>query len=186
MRWNDLFDDLEAQAAAIARAEREGEVADRTRSEVGRLVLLNRLRAAVGTEVAARVLGAGAVTGRLDRVGRDWLLFGSTHEVLVPAEAITAVADLPWDAVGQEAVGVIESRLTLSAALRMIAMDRARITVVLRDGTSLGGTPDRVGSDYVDLAEHDDRGPRTSAVRARLTIPQSAIATVTREISAWG
>jgi hypothetical protein len=185
VRWHELFDDLEAQADALARAERDGEVADRIRSEVGRLALVNRLRGALDRQVTVQLLGAGPLAGRLDRVGRDWALFTAPHEVLVPVGAIALVVDLPWDAVSPEAVGAIETRLSLSSALRMIAMDRARVTVTLRDGTTVSGTPDRVGSDYVDVAEHDDLAPRAAAVRVRATVPHVAIAKVTRELGTW-
>ncbi|MDX6296176.1 MAG: hypothetical protein QOI51_33, partial [Nocardioidaceae bacterium] len=135
MRWSELFDDLEARADSLARAERETEVADRTRAEIGRLTLLNRLRSGVGRELSLRVLGCGAVIGTLERVGTDWLLLTCPQEIVVPVAAVATVVDLPWESVSPEGVGAVTSRLTLASAMRALAVDRARVVVVLRDGT---------------------------------------------------
>ena len=48
VRWDELFADLEAQADALAVAERAGEVDERMRIELGGLALGDRLRAAIG------------------------------------------------------------------------------------------------------------------------------------------
>src|SRR6266550_4315951 len=74
MRWERLFADLEAQADAVAANEFDTEVAERTRIEVGKLRLVDRLRPAAGHPVQVSCKGAGLVGGRLDRVGADWLL----------------------------------------------------------------------------------------------------------------
>ena len=186
MRWSDLFDDLEGQAEALSRAERAAEVADRTRAEVGRLTLLNRLRSNVGRQVALRLIGSGAVSGTLERVGLDWLLLTCPNDVVVPMSAVATVANLPWDSVSPAGVGAVASRLTLSSVLRAIAVDRARIAVVLRDGTTVSGTPDRVGADFIDIAVHqDDEAPRAAAVTMRTTVSYGAIGKVMRESSGW-
>jgi hypothetical protein len=63
MRWTYLFADLESQAAGLAGAERQGEVAERTRIETGRLTLVGRLRGAVGHPLALRCAGVGPCNG---------------------------------------------------------------------------------------------------------------------------
>jgi hypothetical protein len=187
VRWDELFDDLEAQAAVLERVERASEVADRTRAEVGRLTLVNRLRGAAEGELSVTLFGAGVLSGTLIRVGADWFLLACPSEVLVPLSAVAAVSNLPLGSVSPAAVGAVESRLALASVLRAIAVDRARVTVVLRDGTTIAGTPDRVGSDFFDVASHDaDVAPRAAAVTARTTVPYSAIATVVRESPTWG
>ncbi|MDX6308968.1 MAG: hypothetical protein QOI06_2014 [Nocardioidaceae bacterium] len=186
MRWSELFDDLEARADSLVRAERETEVADRTRAEIGRLVLLNRLRSGVGRELSLRVLGCGAVIGTLERVGTDWLLLTCPQEIVVPVAAVATVVDLPWESVSPEGVGAVTSRLTLASAMRALAVDRARVVVVLRDGTSFSGTPDRVGGDFLDIAVHQgDSAPRAAAVTMRATVAYEAISKVVREAAAW-
>lgn len=189
MRWNELFDDLEGQAHSAVRVERDTEVADRTRAEVGRLLLLNRLRSNLGREVSLLLTGTGATSGTLERLGADWLLLSGQHDVVVPMHAVAAVANLPWDSVSPAAGGVVASRLSLSSALRAIAVDRARVHVMLTDGTTVAGTPDRVGGDFLDVAVHQgDLAPRPSAVTMRTTVAYAAISKVVREPDprGWG
>ena len=65
MRWERLFDDLEAQLVADGRRELDAEVADRTRRERALLGLHERLTATIGGRaISVRVAGVGVVTGR--------------------------------------------------------------------------------------------------------------------------
>lgn len=186
MRWSNLFDDLEGRGDALERAEREMEVADRTRAEVGQVMMLNRLRFNVGSRVSLRLVSAVGVVGTLERVGADWLLLSTPNEVVVPMAAVSSVANLPWAAVSPEGVTVVSSRLTFASALRAIAVDRARVTVMLVDGSTVSGTPDRVGGDFVDIAVHHlDEAPRAAAVTMRSTVAYRAITRVTRESGGW-
>lgn len=186
MRWQDLFDDLEGQAQSWQRAERDAEVADRTRAEVGQITLLNRLRSNEGRRVSVRLVGGGSASGDVVRVGVDWVLLACPHEVVVPVAAIATAANLPWEAVSPEGVAVVTSRLTLSSAFRAIAVGRARVTVLLRDQSTVSGTPDRVGRDFVDIAvHHEDEAPRTCLVSMRTTIAFGAISAVTRDQGTW-
>jgi len=80
-------------------------------------------------------------------------------------------APAPEDGVGE--------RLGLGYALRVIARDRSPVTLVLRDGTVVGGTLDRVGADFVDLAEHPVGEPRRAGnVRGVRMISLGALAVV--------
>src|SRR5690349_6457042 len=65
MRWQALFDDLEAQLAEGEAAELQAEVADRTRREVGLVRVVDRLAAASGHEVAVALGAAGVLRGRI-------------------------------------------------------------------------------------------------------------------------
>jgi hypothetical protein len=164
VRWERLFDDLEAQLAATDRDEHSAEIADRTRSEVARVQLFDRLREAVGTQVELSVEGVGGLSGVLRRVGEGWLLVdvASRPDVLVTSLGLLAVQGLPVAAIEPSSIGVVESRLDLGHVMRAVARDRAPVTVVLRDGSSFVGTIDRVGADFVDLAEHAADEPRRS------------------------
>lgn len=186
MRWRDLFDDLLGQADALARLERDTEVADRTRSEVGQQTLINRLRGQQAGTLRLSVLGGRAFAGVLERVGADWLLLGGERETVVRVAAITSIADLPRAALAPDAVSPVARRLTLSSALRALAVDRARVTVLMVDGSTVSGTPSRVGRDFVDLALHPtDVAPRAAAVTGWVTLAQAAISAVIRDVRSW-
>jgi len=186
MRWSELFADLEARAVAWEAAELELEVADRTRAETGRVVLANRLRRQLGSSFRLEVHGLGAIEGVLDRVGGDWLLLGLAEDVVIPLAAITAVHDLPVAAVSPDGVNQVDSRLMLSSALRAIAVDRCVVRLHRRDGSTVVGTPSRVGADWVDLACHDgDEVPRAGTVRDVCTVPFYAVGAVRRLARGW-
>ena len=183
MRWEALFDDLEAQAAAADAQELAAEVADRSRREVARLRLADRARAAIGVVVTVGVGPAGTLAGRLRRVGPDWwlLVADGGSELLIPVGAAQWVSGLPAAATDPDAVSVVEGRLGLGYVLRIVARDRSSLTVVLRDGGSVAGTIDRVGADFVDVAEHaPGEARRAGAVRSARTIPFDAIAVLRR------
>lgn len=186
MRWEDLFDDLEGQAESLERAEREAEVADRTRSEVGQITLISRLRSHVGGELSIQLVGGASFSGSLVRLGADWMLLACPREVVVPLAGVATVANLPWESVSPHGVEMVASRLTLSTVFRAMAVDRARITLRLTDQTTVSGTPDRVGRDCVDLAvHHGDEAPRAAAISMRTTVPYSAIIAVMRDPGTW-
>ncbi len=180
MRWERLFDDLEAQLLADGRRELDAEVADRTRRERALLGLHERLTATIGGRaISVRVAGVGVVTGRATGVGPDWLLLEERPDlpVLVPFGAIRVVTGL----LGAEQTGAVAKGFTLGAALRAISRDRAVVELVDVDGASLWGTIDAVGQDALDVAEHPADLPRRAEhVVACRTLPFTALALVRR------
>jgi hypothetical protein len=181
VRWQRLFADLEAQAEALAASDFEAEVAERTRIEVGRLRLVDRLRPTAGHAVQVTCLGAGLVCGRLDQVGADWLLLAEdpARELLVCLHAVTSLLGMGALSTTPGSEGRVGSRLGLRHALRGIVRDRAPVRVVLVEGAAATGTLDRVGADYVELAEHSQgEARRATAVRQVRTIPIVSLAVV--------
>ena len=73
MRWERLFEDLEAQLAADEVHDREAEIADRTRRERALIDLHARLLANVGGALGWWV-GGQALAARVVEVGPDWAL----------------------------------------------------------------------------------------------------------------
>jgi len=180
VRWEALFDDLEAQLAAADAEELAAEVSDRSRRELARIRLGDRVRHAQGAALTLAVAGAGVVSGALVRSGPDWLLLaGDAGEQLISAAAVSWLSGLPALAGDPDTVPVVLERLALGYALRGIARDRSAVTLVLRDGSALTGTMDRVGADFVDVAEHS-RGEarRSSSVRVARTVPFASLALV--------
>jgi len=186
MRWDDLFRDLEAQLAAAADAELAAEVADRSRREAARLALVERARAATGRPVVVRVAGAGAVQGRLVGAGSEWLLLadggpGAERESLVPLSAVLSVSGLAAWTAAPAATGQVGARLGLGVVLRGIARDRSGLAVTLVDGSTVTGTLDRVGADFVEVSEHGPGEPRRpGAVTGVRTVPFRALAVLRR------
>lgn len=181
MRWERLFADLETELAAAEAAERDTEVAERTRTEVAKLRLVDRLRAADGVEVGVTLVGGGDWRGAVADIGPDWVLLSGDRrgDVLVSLDAVRSVTGLPpWSAVpGGE--GRVAERFRIGAVLRGVARDRAAVRVVLRDGDAFHGTVDRVGADYLELAEHAPGEPRrAAAVRRIRLVPFPALAAV--------
>ena len=179
MRWARLFDDLDAQLEAAERAERATESADLRRLEASRISLAERLRGAVGAEITLTVEGAAPLAGELRQAGGDWLLLDSAvnGETVVAMGAVLSVIGL---AVGAAPLGdAVDRRLGIGFLLRRLARDRMPVTVVTRTSTPFTGTIDRVGADYLDLAEHNADQPRRAADVQRVrTIAFTAVAVV--------
>ncbi len=184
MRWDALFADLEAQAAALEHAERAAEVEERARGELAALGLVDRLRGAVGATVRLRLAGGGSVRATVARVGPDWLLVADgAREVVIPLGAVQGVRGLNRYSAVPGSGGALASRLGLRSALRGIARDRSAVRLELRDGSAIEATVDRVGADFVEVAAHPAGEPRRRAdVRDVEVIPFGAIAAVQRSV----
>ncbi|MBV9174067.1 MAG: hypothetical protein JOZ81_28735 [Chloroflexi bacterium] len=182
VRWELLFGDLEAQAEAVGVAERAGEVAERTRIEIGKLALIDRMSGALGSIVRLHCLGGGVVAGCLVRVHAEWVLVKdrSATEAIVATQSLATVSGLPRLSAHRQA-GVVESRLGLRHALRAVARDRAAVDVFLTDWTSQRGTIDRVAADFIEVATHSVGQLRRPAdVRDVLAVPLRALSVVRR------
>jgi hypothetical protein len=181
MRWQQLFADLQAQFEAEETAAEQAESASRTRAEVGAVGIVDRLRGAEGFPLVLACRGAGAVAGVVVEVGADWLLLEEEggRPSLVALAAVRSVSGLGRRTAAPEPAGAVRGRLDLRRALRGLARDRSAVQIVLDDGSVLGGTLDRVGADYVELAEHPADLPRRSeAVRGVRAVVIGGIAVV--------
>lgn len=164
---------------AAEQAERAAEAADLRRLEVSRTTLAQRLAGAVGANVTLSVEGAGQLPGVLTQVGAGWALMKATAgvETLVALSAVVSIANLPA-ATGPEADD-LEDGLGLGFVLRRLARDRLTVTLVARTGETCTGTIDRVGSDFLDVAEHAaDRPRRPGEVLRVRSLPFGALAVV--------
>jgi hypothetical protein len=185
MRWDRLFDDLEAQLGLENSRELAAEVADRTRRERALLNVHTRLLAQLepaGVDVApvGLVLPRREVTGRLVDVGPDWALVEppARHPVIVALAAVRAVTGLRP---GARTPSVVAKRFGLGAALRAVARDRAVIELMDVDGRAVTGTIDVVGADHLELAEHPpDEVRRAANVTGVLLDPFWSLGSVRR------
>jgi len=181
-RWDELFADLEARAAAEGAAERAAQAEERARAELGQGVVADRLRAALGTLVTAHVAGA-RIAGVLGRVGPDWLLLdeGGGREVLVPVAALLGIDGLSHLSTPPGSIDPVTAKLGLRHVLRGVARDRSGVRLHLSSGEVLAATLDRVGADYVEAALHAAGEPRrASSVRTTRLVPFAALAAVRR------
>jgi hypothetical protein len=146
-----FLDDLEQQAQALYDAERESELADRSRSEYAAVSLVSRLMASVDDDLTLDLRGVGSVSGRLRRVGPDWcLIHGAAQDWVVRLAAVKAVEGASERSVPEVAWSPV-SRLGLGSALRRLADVRAGCRLHAVDGTVRDGTLARVGADFVEL-----------------------------------
>lgn len=176
VRWERLFDDLEAQVAAQARLELDAEVAERTRLERSRVTLGERVVGALGAEVSLRVRGGTVARGRLEDSGDGWLLLveAGGRQLLVPVPAVLGVFGL-----GRPQDDARARRFGIGSAMRIISRDRRAVVVVDVDGGSVHGTIDAVGADALDIAEHPlDTPRRPEHVRGERVIPFAAVAMI--------
>jgi hypothetical protein len=181
MRWQELFADLEGEFAEAERADHAAEVADRSRAEYARVRLVDRLRAGLDLDVTVTTAATGRIRGRLESVGAEWLLLveANGRQVLLPLAHVLAIGGLSRQAAEPGSEGRVAARLGLRHALRGLARDRTPVAVVLTSGDVLTGTIDRVGEDFVELAEHPvDEPRRAGSVRAVRLLPLSALAAV--------
>jgi hypothetical protein len=185
MRWEGLFADLEAQAHALAAAERAAEVEERTRGEVAGLRVLDRLRPAVGTRAVVRAATGLRVDGAVRRVGPDWLLLdeGDGRETVVAIAQLVSVRGLGRYSSVPGSEDVVTSRLRMTSVLRGIARDRLPVRIALVDASTVDATIDRVGADFVEVAAHAAGEPRRrNEVRDVELIPLSALVAVRRAV----
>jgi small nuclear ribonucleoprotein (snRNP)-like protein len=183
VRWDDLFADLERQWDALAEGERQAQIAERTRAELARVELLDRLRGSEGRPVRLLTRAGHELSGELVRAGADFVLVESSrHECVVPVEAVMTVRGLAGTAVSADVAGAVRSRLGLRSVLRRIAADRSAVTLETADGRAVAGTLQRVGADFVDVVEHPpDELPRGATGRDGVTVPFAAIVLLRRD-----
>lgn len=173
VRWESLFEDLEAQAEEDERAVRASEVVERTRAERAAVTLLDRLLAHHGQPLAWQLSDGEVLAGRLLDVGADWVMVASGAEWLLPLHAVAAVSGLSRMAEpGQQAA----RRLGLGVVLRGLSRDRSAVVVRIGGGTLVRGTVDRVGADHFDLAVHSaEEVRRAGSVASVRIVPFAAL-----------
>ena len=178
MRWNGLFDDLEALWADLGWQHTVAEAAELTRAEWMALSLADRLRGARGRQVRLHLAWGEAVDGVVHTVGQGWVgvHVDGSGSAIVAVDCVAAVeADLTRAALAPELAAA-----GWGMVLRGIARTRQPVAVTGRLGAALAeGTVDRVGGDHLDIARHPlDEARRAAAVRGRLVIPFGALGTV--------
>lgn len=175
MRWDALFQDMEAQLAEEQRLALESEISERARAEMAGIALVDRLRASLGGDVGVLLSSGRRISGALAHVGSEWLVVNEApHQWLVPYGAVVS-----YQGVGRGAVqdSGVRSRLGLASALRGLARDRSDVSVHLmaQQEAALVGVIDRVGKDHFDLAATTGDPRRRANVSSVVTVPFAAV-----------
>ncbi|GAB3246455.1 hypothetical protein [Kineosporia babensis] len=184
MRWEELFDDLEARFAEQEREEAEADLIGLVRAERERVSFVDRMRAHQGACLILDLRDGSSRRGTVLDVGKDWVLLrapagaaGRENDLLVPAESVVSAGGLSrFSLAAGESIG---RRLRLNTVLRGLARDRSAVALDFWPSGHLDGTIDRVGADHLDLAVHPpDAVRRPGEVRQMRTVPFSALAAV--------
>lgn len=145
MRWDRLFDDLEAQAADLERDERDALVEELRDGDWA----ATSWRDLLGGAVVLEVQGAGRVEGEVSLVNeRIVQLRGDRSDHVVATSAVMAVHDAERRA---DDPGRIGSALGWGHVFRALRDASEPITVRLIDGSARQGVVDVVGRDFVRL-----------------------------------
>lgn len=176
MRWDALFDDLEAQLHSASVSLQENEIRDRTRSEQSRLTLLQRLQGQRGARIGLTTTGGRQLSGVLTTVGSQWIALEVEGRFsVVPLDSLQLLRGL-GRGVGQPLSGV-QAKLGLGSALRGLSRDRAHVVIWLSAPASrLAGVIDRVGADFLELGVTpvgEER--RATTTREVVTVPFSSV-----------
>ena len=182
MRWDALFNDLEAQFAEGGKLSMEAEISERARADAAGVSVADRLRGSLGMLVKVHLESGAVFEGALTYAGADaFVLNDKRQQVLIPHGAVSRYAGLGRFSVGEPSA--VRRRIGLSNALRALARDRSELTVTLRGrdirDSGLTGVIDRVGLDYIDVAVvRPGEARRASDVGQVSTIPFSALAAI--------
>lgn len=155
---DDLFEDLEQQAAGMHWAELDAELADRARGEYATVTWASRVHASVGRQVRLSLAGGSVVEGQVVEAGDGWCAVEEPSQQAVWLVRLAAVA---------LALGVSErsvpdaarpavSRLGFGSALHRLGGEAPQVLVQVVDGTSHLVRLARVGADFLEAARLDD------------------------------
>ena len=153
----EALDDLEAQAAAWSRDEREVEVVDRAIEAYRSVTLAARLVASLEREVDVDLGAAGRVRGRLVGAGDGWVVIdggGTVGDVLVLAGAVVGVRGAA-DRAATAAAWPLASRRSLGSAILRQVAGGVPLVVTLRDGERRRGRAGRLGADFLEVIDED-------------------------------
>lgn len=205
MRWDLLFDDLEARLDQEQRDEERALALEEERLRLGRLTLRDRLGAlARGTGddptqlVRIELRGGDVIDVRPLSFGRDWLsavlrgrgpdgtaaaVASGERQCIIPFSAIAAVLPTPAQLEPSVAPVVgpaapLADRIGMPFVLRDLSRRRTSVHITTDDGR-VHGTLDRVARDHLDMALHEPGSARReSEVRGYRIIPLERIVLV--------
>ncbi|MFJ2144172.1 MULTISPECIES: hypothetical protein [unclassified Arthrobacter] len=177
MRWDSLFDDLEAQLAEQSRAQLREEIAENIRVERATAELLPTLMRFYGHELSLRLAGGSELRAKLGPCATDYICLETEQaQWVIRSGAIESFALPPRRAPAVERRAPGRS-VKFSSVLRGLLRDRARCHVFGRAGSSMAeGTLTQVAKDFLIILVHPrDEFARAQQASTQLLIPLDAI-----------
>jgi hypothetical protein len=176
-----LFEELEAEFDAGLRREAEQEAMAAVRAELGETLLWEQLARRIGSPTVVRA-GNRSFRGTAVASYPEFLALraadGAEHLIRYGPAVSFALPAEPPQLRPTPAAATRRYRFTL--ALRELARRREPVRIELADATTVDGTIEAVGSDYLEVAEHDPgEARRRAAVRARRFVDVAAVVAVT-------
>ncbi len=173
-----LFEELEAEFEASLRREAEQEAVAALRAQAAETLLWESLARRVGAEVVIRS-GSRLYRGTLLASYPDFFVVrGSNRSQHLIRLGLAVSVSLP--AKGERLKPLAPTpRYRFVFALRELARRREPVRLELADGNVADGTIELVGSDHLELAEHDLAEPRRApAITGRRLLALAAVAVV--------
>ena len=155
-----VFEDLEQQAHGLHLADRDAELADRTRAEYAAVSFASRVHASVGRHVTLTLRTGDVVEGTLSQAGVDWCTLvtsGSPVSWLVRLEAVVTAAGMSPRAV-PEAARPATARLGFGSALHRLSTQATEVVVHLGPSVSRRVRVLRIGADFVEVESREGAG----------------------------
>lgn len=177
MRWDSLFDDLEAQMAEQDRAQMRDEISENIRIERSTAELIHTLSRFQGQELTIHLSGESEVRATLGPIAVDYLCLESESTQWVITNRVIQSISLP----SKNGAGIDRRRqiksIRFSSVIRSLLRDRSRCQVYGHDGRALAeGTLAQVAKDYLMIAVHPrDEFARAGDISGRLLIPLDSI-----------
>ena len=180
MRWDNLFQDLEAQLETVLGDEVEDALRDSERARRGAQtlaeVMIEELSSGNYREPIQLCTAGGNLWITVDNFGSDWISGEVSAPVHFAGYCIVNVARVSRVVLASSSLtnptemSSVDHRIPPGAARRL---GRVTLRIVLRDlvrrrksgwvvtaDAQFHGTLDRVGKDFVELAQHSPRSPR--------------------------
>ncbi|MGP9782837.1 hypothetical protein ACT3UQ_10295 [Glutamicibacter sp. AOP12-B1-11] len=161
MRWDSLFEDLEAQAEAQQAAQFREEVAESIRIERATEQMHERLLRLQGSAITLKLAGEYEINARLGPIGREYFCLENEGKRWLVKNL--ALRSLEMNQIGSNLTGRL-SPVKFSTVVRGVLRDRQRTLAYDINGKPVAeGTLSQVGKDFLIIALH----PRDDYARDR-------------------
>jgi len=187
MRFDLLFDDLEAELETRLAVEGAQQRGEEERLRAARTTLRERIAVLAGAAggIRVRLIDGSSLDVVPGTVGRDWFAadLPGGGQCLVPLAAVASLSLSAQQAAAsrrrapEEGPHALSGKIGIGVVLRDLARRRVPVDLMSRaEAAMLHGTIDRVGADHLDLAVHE-RGAarRASSVLEHRIVALAAI-----------